>query len=162
MPYQWTDTVPKGTARLELKPHRSLPLRGFVVFIALTATMFLMPLLGLVGTALLWGILPFALLAIGGVWWAITRNYRDGTLTEVLTLGSDRAELVRRAPDGQEQQWQANPYWVTVQLYPTGGPVPDYLTLKGDGREVELGAFLTAQERRALAPEIEARLRALH
>ncbi len=162
MPYQWTDTAPDGATRLELKPHRSLPLRGFVVFIALTATMFLMPLLGLVGTALLWGIMPFALLAIGGVWWAITRSYRDGTLTEVLTLGSDRAELVRRAPDGQEQQWQANPYWVTVQLYPTGGPVPDYLTLKGDGREVELGAFLTAQERRALGPEIEARLRALH
>lgn len=161
MPYEWTETDDEGAARLTLWPYRSLPVKGFVLFIAATAAMLLVPLLALIGTVLLWGILPFILIAVGSIWWAIRRNYRDATLTETLTLGRDRIALVRRAPDGREQHWQANPYWVSVRLYPREGPVPDYLTLKGDGREVELGAFLTGEERRALAAEIERRLHAL-
>ena len=158
MPYRWSASEPDSRAQLRLSPHRSLPPRGFVFFIAVTAAMFLMPLLGLLGTALLWGILPFALIAVGGIWWAIGRSYRDGELTEILTLAPDRISLVRRAPSGTEKSWHANPYWVTGQLYPTGGPVPAYLTLKGDGREVELGAFLSEEERRRLAEDLRERL----
>lgn len=156
MPYEWTEA--HGAALLRLRPHRSLPARGFVTFIAATALMLLLPLLALLGTVLLWGILPFVLMAVGGVWWALSRNTRDAALTEELRLASDQITLVRRTPDGKEKRWQANPYWVTVRLYPTGGPVPDYLTLKGDGREVELGAFLSEEERQTLAVELRERL----
>lgn len=48
-----------------------------------------------------------------------------------------------------------------LTLHATGGPVPQYLTLKGEGREVELGAFLTEAERKLLAAEITERLRKL-
>ena len=37
-------------------PYRSLTNRGFVTFIAITATMLLVPLLALLGTELLWAI----------------------------------------------------------------------------------------------------------
>jgi len=33
--------------------------------------------------------------------------------------------------------------------------VPNYLTLKGEGREVELGAFLSEAERIALKDEVQ-------
>lgn len=158
MPYEWTDTSPDGTARLDLWPHRSLPARGFVLFIAATALMMLLPLLVLLGTRHLWVILPFALIPVAGVWWAVRRNNRDAALTEVLVIGPESISLVRRTPDGSEQHWQANPYWTTIQLYPAGGPVPAYLTLKGDGREVELGAFLSEGERRRLADDLRHRL----
>ena len=158
MPYQWTETSPEGTARLDLWPHRSLPARGFVLFIAATSLMMLMPLLALLGTRHLWVILPFALIPVAGIWWAVRRNNRDAALTEVLTLSPDRIALTRRTPDGSEQHWQANPYWTTIQLYPTAGPVPAYLTLKGGGREVELGAFLSPEERRRLTGEVQAAL----
>jgi uncharacterized membrane protein len=161
MPYEWSETGPDGAARLDLWPHRSLPARGFVLFIAATSLMMLLPLLALIGTRHLWVILPFALIPVAGIWWAVRRNNRDAALTEVLTIGPETILLVRRTPDGGEKRWQANPYWTTIQLYPTGGPVPAYLTLKGDGREVELGAFLSEQERRALSVEIERRLSAL-
>lgn len=161
MPYQWTETSKDGTARLDLWPHRSLPARGFVFFIAATSLTMLMPLLALLGTRHLWVILPFVLLAVSGIWWAIRRNNQDASLTEVLTLSPARITLVRRAPDGAEQTWQASPYWTTVRLYPTGGPVPAYLTLKGEGREVELGAFLSPEERLRLIGDVQAALERL-
>lgn len=158
MPYQWTTTDTPQEVRLTLWPYRSLPAQGFAIFISVTALMLLAPLLALLGTALLWGILPFVLTAVAGIWLALRRNARDARLTEVLTLTRDRIDISRRAPDGRERHWHANPYWVTVHLYPTGGPVPYYVTLKGDGREVEIGAFLSEEERRLLAEELRQRL----
>lgn len=169
MPYEWVkrpDGAPeksgasshaqgdKVRAELHLWPYRSLPRRGFVLFIGATAIMLTIPLMAVLGTALLWGILPFIVLTVGGIWWALGRSYRDGELTEILTLTDARIALERRAPNGRVQSWEANPYWVQVRLHPAGGPVPDYLTLKGGDREVELGAFLTPEERRELAVEL--------
>ncbi|GAB4382846.1 DUF2244 domain-containing protein [Albidovulum sp.] len=159
MPYRWQDEpTDPPSAVLQLWPHRSLTPEGFVIFIAVTAVMLALPLFALLGTLVLWGLLPFLAAALGGMWWALTRSNRDGTLSEELTLDRDRIRLVRREPDGTRRSWQANPYWVKVTLHRQGGPVEDYLTLRGDGREVEIGAFLSPEERRALAGEIRDRL----
>lgn len=157
MPYEW---LPHDgpERRLRLWPYRSLSARGFVWFVGGTAVLISAPLFAVLGTRVLWGLLPFLAAAVAGIWWALARSWRDGELTEVLTLAPGRMTLVRRAPDGAEQRWEANPYWVAVRLYPTGGTVPQYLTLKGEGREVELGAFLTEEERVALAGEIRGAL----
>ena len=157
MPYEWTKAS-DGRSELVLWPYRSLTRRGFVWFIGGTAALISVPLFAALGTVTLWGLLPFLAAALAGIWWALTRSFRDGTLTETLSLGGSRITLVRRAPDGTELRWEANPYWVAVRLYPTAGTVPQYLTLKGEGREVELGAFLTEEERVALAGEIRGAL----
>lgn len=160
MPYEWLPTA-GSERRLRLWPHRSLSARGFVWFVGGTALLISVPLFAVLGTLILWGLLPFIAAAVAGIWWALARSWRDGELTEVLTLSRDRIALVRRAPDGAEQRWEANPYWVAVRLYPTAGKVPHYLTLKGEGREVELGAFLSEAERIALADELREALAAL-
>lgn len=160
MPYEWLPTD-GSERRLRLWPYRSLSARGFVWFVGGTALLISVPLLAVLGTLILWGLLPFIAAAVAGIWWALARSWRDGELTEVLTLAPDRMTLVRRSPDGAEQRWEANPYWVAVLLYPTGGKVPQYLTLKGEGREVELGAFLSEAERIALAGELRQALAAL-
>ena len=120
--------------------------------------MLFIPLFAVLGTALLWGLLPFIVAVVAGTWWAFGRNWRDADLTEVLTLDPDRIAIRRRDPDGTLRDWEANPYWVSVHIRPTGGPVADYLTLKGGGREVELGAFLVPEERTALATELRHRI----
>lgn len=160
MPYEWLPTD-GSERRLRLWPYRSLSARGFVWFVGGTALLISVPLFAVLGTLILWGLLPFLAAAVAGIWWALARSWRDGELTEVLTLTRDRIALVRRAPDGAEQRWEANPYWVAVRLYPTGSKVPHYLTLKGEGREVELGAFLSEAERVALANELREALAAL-
>lgn len=160
MPYEWirTEAADGQPAELHLWPYRSLPRKGFVIFIGLTSTLIALPLFAVLGTLVFWGLLPFLVAAIWGIWHALSCSYRQAELIEVLTIAADRMVLHRREPGGKEQTWQTNPYWVRVQIYPTGGPVPDYLTLKGEGREVEIGAFLSEGERRRLVGELRAAL----
>ena len=157
MPYEWLP--PAGDEqRLHLWPHRSLTQRGFVGFVGLTAALITVPLFGTLGSPVLWALLPFLLGTIWAIWFALRKNGRDRDIVEELTLTPDRISLVRHGPKGQRQDWEANPYWVRAVLHETGGPVPNYLTLKGGGREVELGAFLSEEERIALKGEIDAKL----
>ena len=113
------------------------------------------------GNPALWALLPFVVLAVAGVWFAFQRSYHDGAIIEDLTLTPTLVTLTRHGPQGRRQDWQANPHWVRVVLHPTAGPVPNYLTLRGNNREVELGAFLSEDERIALADDLRQRLAAL-
>lgn len=158
MPYRWSSTDPD---HLTLWPYRSLSRRGFVVFIAATAGLLALPLLTLLGAAALWVLLPFVAAALAGIWAALERNRKDREIVEELVLRREAITLTRRGPRQARQAWQANPHWVRLTLYAVAGPVPQYLTLTGNGREVELGAFLTEEERLALKAELEGRLAAL-
>lgn len=160
MPYEWLPPQ-GGEDRLHLWPHRSLSQRGFVWFIGATAALIAVPLLGILGSPVLWALLPFLLATIWAIWFALRKNGRDRDIVEDLRLSPDRIHLARHGPRGQRQDWEANPYWLRVTLHPTGGPVPNYLTLKGEGREVELGAFLSEDERITLCSELQARLASL-
>lgn len=154
MPYEWLP--PEGrTDRLHLWPHRSLTQRGFVGFVGLTAALIAVPLVASLGSPVLWALLPFLIGTIWAIWFALRKNGRDRDIVEELTLSSDRITLVRHGPKGRRQDWEANPYWLRITLHQTGGPVPNYLTLKGEGREVELGAFLAEEERIALRDELQ-------
>jgi uncharacterized membrane protein len=161
MPYTWTPATEDTPETLRAWPYRSLSRKGFAAVIAFAALMLLIPLVPVLGSPVLWGLLPFFALAVWGLWAGLMRSFRDAELTEELRLTRDSLDLVRIAPRRAPQRWQANPYWVQVRLHPKGGPVPDYLTLKGGEREVELGAFLSPGERVALADELRARLHAL-
>ena len=157
MPYEWTNHA--NTKALHLWPYRSLPRRGFVAFIGGTALLITVPLFAVLGSPVLWGLLPFLIIAVSGMYFALERSYRDGEIVETLTFEETRLHLSRHGPRGRHQEWEANPHWVRVEQHKKGGPVPEYITLSGGPREVELGAFLSEEERLALAPELRRALR---
>lgn len=159
MPYKWSETDSPQT--LTLWPHRSLPPKGFAWFIGLTAGFFMLPLSAVLGTAILWGLLPFMAVTLWLTWALIQRSYKDGALTETLTIHADRMALLRQNPRSPDQSWEANPYWVKLELHETGGPVENYVTLRGSDRVVEIGAFLSPDERVALHRDLQDRLRRL-
>jgi uncharacterized membrane protein len=161
MPYHWSPSPPPAPQRLTLWAHQSLSPKGFVGFVGATAALLALPLITQIGHPGLWVLLPCLLAALGGLWAALSRNARDRALREDLTVSVDAVTLTRHGPRGQRQDWQANPHWLRLTLHETGGPVPQYLTLSGGGRVVELGAFLTEAERVALKAEIEQRVWAL-
>jgi uncharacterized membrane protein len=147
--------------RLRLTPHKSLTPEGFVWFIGATAVLISVPLLSILGTAVFWALLPFIVAAVWGIWAALKRSWRDHELYEEVTLWDDLIRVERHEPRRKASlDWEANPYWVRVALHADGGPVPNYLTLSGGGREVELGAFLTPVERAELKDRLERVLRA--
>ncbi|MCG6901965.1 MAG: DUF2244 domain-containing protein [Rhodobacter sp.] len=160
MPYKWHISHDTDW-RLALWPHRSLPPQGFVIFIAITASFLLIPLLAVLGSPVLWVLLPFLVGALWLVWYFLRRNTADGELREDLVLKDGQITLTRRNPRRPDQTWQADPYRVRVDLHASGGPVANYITLSGGAREVEIGAFLSPDERAVLFAELTDRLRAL-
>ncbi|MCL6284356.1 DUF2244 domain-containing protein [Ruegeria sp. 2012CJ41-6] len=158
MPYRWTSSS-ETTSELRLWPHNSLPAKGFAATVLAIFALATVPLIMLLGSVLLWGLLPFVLLAVAGIWWALQANYRSRRILEILTLSDADARLVRHDPGGKVQEWHCNRHWARPALHPDDGPVPNYVTLKGAGREVEIGAFLSEDERKALYDDLRARLR---
>lgn len=144
---------------MRLWPHQSLPARGFAAFIMATFLMIMIPLFTLLGTVLLWGMLPFLMLAVGGVYAALRHNNKTRQIVEVFTLDDDTARLTHTTYKGQVKEWECNRYWTKVTKYETDGPVPNYVTLRGEGREVEIGAFLSEEERIALFDDLERMIR---
>jgi uncharacterized membrane protein len=134
---------------LTLRPNRSMTWRDGAWVVGLLAAGLAVPLVPLAGTAAAWGMLPFLAGALVALDWAIRRNVRDGRLTEELRLWPDLITVVRREPSGRERRWHADPFWVRLRIF-DGERVEKYLTLQGNGREIELGAFLSPGERQAL------------
>lgn len=161
MPYQWLPQTDAHVQRLHLWPYRSLPRRGFVGFIGMTALMLTLPLMTQLGSGGLWILLAFMVAVLGGLWMALQHTYKTGAVTEDLTLTRDLITLRRLAPGAAPQQWQANPHWVRVTLH-RAAPVANYLTLSGSQREVELGAFLQPSERQEIHDRLQQMLAALH
>ncbi|MEL7093415.1 MAG: DUF2244 domain-containing protein, partial [Pseudomonadota bacterium] len=97
--------------------------------------------------------------AVWALYYALRQNQRSRQIHEVLRLAPDAAFLTRTDARGAVQEWDSNRYWTRVRKYDEGGPVPHYITLKGQGREVEIGAFLSEEERLSLYDDLQ---RALH
>lgn len=154
MPYEWKTSPSADTQVLRLWPYQSLPSKGFAAFILITFTLIMIPTLPLLGTALLWGLLPFVLAAVAGVYWALQHNRAARQIEEIFTLTRDTAHLRHATPNGDVKEWACNRYWTVVTKYEKDGPVPHYVTLRGQGREVEIGSFLSEDERIALFDEL--------
>jgi|TARA_B110000908_G_C9839957_1_gene265173 uncharacterized membrane protein len=162
MPYEWItpDPAPDApVAELHLWPYRSLLRRDFVVFIAGTVAIIFLPLIAVLGSPVLWGLLPFFIIAVSGVWYALHRSYKDGEILEELRIWPDRMTLIHIHPRRGRKSWEGNPYWVHLKIDKRNERIVNYITLKGAEREVELGAFLSEDERAVLYDEVDRAMR---
>ena len=55
----------------------------------------------------------------------------------------------------EQKTWECNPYWTRVHVDFNNPKLKNYLTLKGNGRHIELGAFLSPDERIELRDKIQ-------
>lgn len=146
--------------RVRLWPHRSLSPEGFRWIMALTAAGLCLPLVALAPTGASLALAPYAAGAFGMLWLFLKISYFTGRLTEELLLWPDAIAVERREPLGRVKRWTANPYWVDVDTTNTR-EIQNYLTLRGGGRRIELGAFLTPEERVELAGELRRQINRL-
>ena len=156
MPYDIREDIKDTQIKIiEVWPYNSLKPKGFVLFLGSTFVLISLPLFNVLGTTVFWGLLPFLLVAFIGVWFALRRSLNDRQILEQLTLSREEIALIRQNPTGEHKRWVCSPYWAKLKIYETEGPVANYITLTGNGREVELGAFLSEDERRTLYGELK-------
>ncbi|MGF1550988.1 MAG: DUF2244 domain-containing protein [Paracoccaceae bacterium] len=154
----WAERDDPPTYTAELWPNRSLTPLGRRRFLWLVAAGFALPLLPIVATPVVWIPLLFAALVLGALWYALRRNTADARLVERVAIWPDEMRVERVEPSGRIYRWSAEPTFVRLTLHEDARP-EHYLTIKGGGREIELGAFLAPEERQRLAGEIEGAIR---
>lgn len=137
---------------LLLKPHRSLPPRGFVyVMLALCLASFAAGMVFLSMGA--WPVLPFLGLDVLLVWAAFKMNYAGARACERIRLFDDRLEIQRIDPWGRKQTHTLEPYWLAVAN-------DERVTLRSHGKTTVVGGFLSVQAQADLADTLRAALAA--
>jgi uncharacterized membrane protein len=144
-----------------LWPNRSLGRVGVRVTMAIAAAGLCIPVLPFVWAGGFWVLLPFVFVAFLALGYAFKANNRAGELREHISLWNDLIAVERHEVNGEIKRWSCNPYWMRSKLVEEGGPVDNYLTLTGSDREIELGAFLSPEERVQLRADIESAIRRL-
>ena len=163
MPYIINNEIAAGKiATIEIWPYNSLKPKGFAFFLGATFALIALPLLNVLGTKVFWGLFPFLFLTLMGTWFALRKSLRDRQILEQLTLYKDELVLIRQDPNGEQKEWVCSPYWSKLRMYDKEGPVANYITLSGNGREVELGSFLGEDERKELFHELNRLLKKLN
>ena len=144
-----------------LWPNRSLGRKGLKITMAIVALGFALPVLPFAWAGGFWVLLPFVATVFVALLLAFKANYRHGRLREHVGLWPDVIAVERHELNGEVKRWKTNPYWMRSKLLAEGGPVENYLTLIGSDREIELGAFLSPEERVELLADIEQAIKQL-
>lgn len=140
-----------------LSPYRSLGHRGFLILMGSIGA-----LTTVAGTIFYlrgaWPVFGFCGLDLAGLYLAFRINYRRARLRETIRLDRDALVVHRALPNGREQTWRFEPYWVRVQM--DDPPRRDSeLALVSHGRRLTLGGYLTPGERLEVARGLRAALR---
>jgi uncharacterized membrane protein len=140
-----------------LYPHRSLGRRGYLI-------------LGL-GTAVIMGAYALTFLLLGAwpifgfigaewllFWYLFSRHFRGDRRAERLRLFHDRLIVERIDAKGRFTAFSLQPYWLQVVLTPhlksRATDIDNALYLRSHGKQIEIGAFLSENERRDFADEL--------
>lgn len=140
----------------ELRPHRSLPLRGFAVVMAVLAVASFLIGVGFVLRGA-WPVTPFFGLDIGLVYLAFRLSYRSARQREHLRLTEKALTLERIDVYGARQRWRFQPFWLRV-IFEERDAESNRLSLASHGKSVAIGAFLGPAERRKVAVALKAAL----
>ncbi len=137
-------------AEFLIRPNRSMTAKGMIIFVGLVG---LAVLLIAVRFVLLgaWVVLPFAILEIvllaAGFW----MYERTGRYRETVRVSRNNFFITKDSVHGLKTS-QFNPDWVQVDLkLDPGNWYPSRLLIRSHGKQVEIGACLTNQEREALS-----------
>jgi uncharacterized membrane protein len=103
-----------------------------------------------------WPVLPFAGAELLALWLCLQLSAARGRETEVIRVEADTVE-VERGRSAPQRHWTFQRAWARISLEPALHRLhPSRLLLGSHGRRVLLGAFLTEDERGALARDLRA------
>ncbi len=140
---------------ITLWPNKGMSQKQILNLLVLLFFLMMLPVIPFISVNASFVFLPFPLFVIFLLYLCLTLNLKQLEIYESIKIWPSLIEVTRVETNGSEKVWYANPYWATTIMYPTNQKVENYLTLKGNGREVELGAFLAPTERLELKEKID-------
>ena len=136
----------------DLTPHVSLSPRGARVFFAAVCV----PTIGIAGAATVlgfWPILPFAgaeMLLLG---WALYSNMQRRHVHESIDVSE--TQVVVEYSRGETKRFVFPRHWAQVKIRRPKSPLQrGQLVIESHGRSIEVGQFLSEEERQRLAAEL--------
>ncbi len=115
---------------------------GVAIFASIVIVRFLM-----IGA---WMIVPFTILDVLFIFVVLRWVLNSNNKIEKIRCSSEQLIIYRG-----EQQWQFNPYWTKVIIKKSHHPwYSNRLLIRSHGKSVEVGKYLTEEEKQKLAHEI--------
>jgi uncharacterized membrane protein len=134
----------------ELFPYRSLGRRGFSVMLLLMGG-FSLFYGGFFVAKGAWPIGLFLgatfLLVLGAFW----LNYRSGRVREQVVVSRSDVSVRKVSPSGRVVEVRFNPFWVRFLVRRLKGVGIRSMHVEGEGRNTEIGAFLSQEDRESFA-----------
>ena len=151
----WGGTSEAPSIKIRLAPNRSLDSHGTKVVFAVVAFGFLLPIIPFIGSPIGTTLTIFSGLTFYLFLTLLQRNFQQGSTFEEILISKDKIIVVHQEKNKEQMTWECNPYWTKVHLDINNPKLKNYLTLAGKGRRIELGAFLSPDERLELRDKIQ-------
>ncbi len=139
-----------------LTPHRSLSLKGFVIFMSVISLVSFAAglIFAMIGA---WPVLGFFGLDVLLIYFFFKLNYRAARAYETVDLTEKELKITRVSASGKSRSWQFNPYW--VRLFVEHHPAETVrLILSSHGRELVFGECLSHEEKLDFAEALQSAL----
>ena len=140
--------------RIRAKSNFSLDARGLLGVVAALAAITLL-LAGLLAWQGFWPIFAIAVVQVGLVSWVLVRTWENTWALETIEIEPQRIRIVKRRYRSQHEYELLTAWAVVETMEPEIGWYDPTVRLRSGDRCVELGRFLTADEKRQLATRLE-------
>ena len=141
--------------RMRLVPNRSLDSYGTKLVFCIIACGFLLPIIPFIGSPIGTTLTIFSGLTFYLFLTLLQKNFQQGSTFEEILISKNKIIVVHQEKNKEQMTWECNPYWTKVHLDINNPKLKNYLTLAGKGRRIELGAFLSPDERLELRDKIQ-------
>lgn len=151
----WEEKNERPFLKMRLVPNRSLDSYGTKVVFGLIACGFLLPIIPFIGSPIGTTLTIFSGLTFYLFLTLLQKNFQQGNTFEEILILKNKIIVVHKEKNKEQKTWEGNPYWTKVHLDLNNPKLKNYLTLTGKGRHIELGAFLSPDERAELRDKIQ-------
>ena len=151
----WSDASEATFLKVRLAPNRSLDSNGTKWVFAVIACGFLLPIIPFIGSPVGTTLTIFSGLTFYLFLTLLQKNFQQGSTFEEILISKRKIKVVHQEKNKEQLTWECNPYWTKVHLDTNNPRLKNYLTLAGKGKRIELGAFLSPDERLELRDKIQ-------
>ncbi len=140
-----------------LTPHRSLGRSGFIILMALTVSMCVVPAMVFWSMGA-WPIAGFFGLDVVALYVGFRLNYRAARAREEVSVSRTRLWIRKVAPSGRTNDHTLNPIWAKLDIarHPEIGVTA--IAVRGQGQSVGVGAFLNPDDKESFAEAFQGAL----